>query len=209
MALLAGMLASGCATRRPESMIPPAPIARDIIWRIEEGDLLRVRVFGHAELDAEPTVNINGTALLPGLGRVAVAGMTSDSLEGLLNLRYAEKVVRGAAVQVTMQREITLYGAARAPGVYTAPPGMSLLSFLARNSGMQGQVPTVYLETADGTRMSLPKEARLGTIDIHRGDALVVEESSWFLRNQGAINATNLVMGIVTTVLALGVAVSR
>jgi polysaccharide export outer membrane protein len=209
MALLAGLLASGCATRRPESIIPPAPIARDVIWRIEEGDVLRVRVFGHADLDAEPTVNMGGTALLPGLGRVAVAGLTADSLEGLLNVRYAERVVRGAAVQVTMEREITLYGAARAPGVYSASPGTSILSFMARNSGMQGQMPDVFLEKADGSRMSLPKEARLGTIDIHRGDALVVSEASWFMRNQGAITAMNLVVGIVTTILTLGVAVSR
>jgi polysaccharide export outer membrane protein len=211
MALLAGLLASGCAARRPESIVPPAPVARDVIWRVEEGDLLRVRVFGHADLDAEPTVSANGTALLPGLGRVAVVGLTSDSLEGLLNARYSEKVVRGAAVQVTMQREITLYGAARTPGVYAAPPGMSILSFMARYGGAQaqGDLPDVYLETADGRRLSLPKEARLGTIDIHRGDALIVTEPSWFIRNQTALSATALVVSMLTTVLTLGFAVSR
>jgi polysaccharide export outer membrane protein len=209
--LLAGLLASGCATRRPEAIVPQAPVAREIIWRVEEGDILRIRVFGHADLDAEPTVSANGTALLPGLGRVSVVGLTSDSLEGLLNARYAEKVVRGAAVQVTMQREITLFGAARAPGVYTASPGMSLLSFMARYGGAQaqGQMPYVYLETADGRRMSLPKEARLGTIDIHRGDALIVTESSWFVRNQTTLAAASLVISMLTTILTLGFAVSR
>jgi protein involved in polysaccharide export with SLBB domain len=211
MAVLAGLLATGCATRRPESIVPQAPIARDIVWRVEEGDLLRVRVFGHPDLDAEPIVGANGTALLPGLGRVPVAGLTSDSLEGLLNARYAEKVVRGAAVQVTMQREITLYGAARAPGVYAAPPGMSILSFMARYGGTQaqGEMPDVFLETADGRRLALPKEARLGTIEIHRSDALIVAESSWFVRNQNAITATSLVISMVTTILTLGFAVSR
>ena len=211
MALLTGLLASGCATRRPESVVPPAPVSRDVIWRVEEGDLLRVRVFGHPDLDAEPIVSGNGTALLPGLGRVGVSGLTSDSLEGLLNARYAEKVVRGAAVQVTMQREITLYGAARAPGVYAAPPGMSILSFMARYGGTQaqGQMPDVFLETSDGRRMSLPKEARLGTIEIHRGDALIVSESSWFVRNQNTLAATSLVISMLTTILTLGFAVSR
>jgi hypothetical protein len=209
--LLAGLFAGACATRRPEAMIPPAPISRDIIWRVEEGDLLRVRVFGHPELEAEPTVSANGTALLPGLGRVVVAGLTSDSLEGLLNVRYSEKVVRGAAVQVTMQREITLYGAARSPGVYTAPPGMSILSFMARYGGMQagGEMPEVQLETADGRRLSLPKEARLGTIEMHRGDALIVAESSWFVRNQNTIAATSLVVSMLTTILGFGLSVSR
>jgi polysaccharide export outer membrane protein len=211
MVLLAGLFASACASRRPEAIVPPAPIARDIIWRVEEGDLLRVRVFGHAELDAEPTVSLNGTALLPGLGRVAVAGLTSDSLEGLLNARYSERVVRGAAVQVTMQREITLYGAARSPGVYAAPPGMSILSFMARYGGAQaqGEMPDVYLETSDGRRMSLPREARLGTIELHRGDALIVTESSWFVRNQNVLTATNLVVSLLTTILTLSFAVSR
>jgi polysaccharide export outer membrane protein len=211
VALLLGLLAGGCATRSPEVIMPPAPVAPDIIWRVEEGDLLRVRVFGHSDLDSEPTVSPNGTALLPGLGRLSVIGLSTDSLEGLLGARYSEKVVRGAAVQVTMQRELTLYGASRTSGVFPASPGMTLLSFMARYGGSQvsGEMPEVRLETLAGQRMSLPREARLGALNLHRGDALIVVESSWFIRNQNVIAATSLVVSILTTILTLGFALSR
>jgi uncharacterized lipoprotein YajG len=32
---------TGCATRRPESLTPLAPVASQIIWKIEEGDMLK------------------------------------------------------------------------------------------------------------------------------------------------------------------------
>lgn len=210
---VAGMtvLLSACATRRPETILPTAPVAQSVIWRIEEGDLLKTRVFGHSELDADPTVSPTGTAFFPGLGRVQVLGLTTDSLEVLLNAQYAAQVVRGAAVQVTMQRELTLVGAARLPGVYAASPGLTILSFVARSGGQisQGEVPPLRLEKADGSRYLLPREARLGSIDIHRNDALVVAEQGFFQRNQAFITGASLVVNMISTLVGVTLLVSR
>ena len=55
---------AGCATRRPEAMIPLAPVAGSVIWRLEEGDLIKTRIYGQAELTGEPIVTTNGTRAL-------------------------------------------------------------------------------------------------------------------------------------------------
>lgn len=207
--LVAGIVA-GCATRHPEALAPVAPVAASIIWRIEPGDVLRSRVFRNPELDAEPTVSPNGTAFFPGLGRIAVAGISLDSLEAMLNARYAT-LVREPAVQVTMNRDITLYGQIRSPGVYAADPGMTMLALVAKAGGQtsSGASSEVILETSDGRQLLLPREARLGTLDVHRGDAVRFADQSFFLRNATTIGASSLVITTLSTLIGLVLLVSR
>jgi protein involved in polysaccharide export with SLBB domain len=154
---------------------------------------------------------MTGTAFFPGLGRISVAGLSIDSLESMLNTRYATQVVRGAAVQVTMTRELTLYGSVRAPGVYAASPGMTILGFVAKSGGQTsaGASPEAHLETADGRRFLLPREARLGTIEMHRTDALVLAEQGFLQRNASTIGAASLFVSMLSTLVSVALLVSR
>jgi polysaccharide export outer membrane protein len=180
------------------------------VWRVEEGDVIKARVYREPDLSSEPTVAANGTAYFPGIGRIAVGGLTIDSLEALLNAKY-ETVVRSPAVQVTMQRDITLYGQVRIPGVYPVDPGMTMMGLLAKAGGQSGQggTPEVTLQTSDGRRLLLPAEARLGNLDIHRRDAVYLAEQSFFLRNSASITATSLVVSTLSTLIGLVLVVSR
>ena len=208
-------LVVGCATRHPEALASLAPIAATNIWRIEEGDLLKTKVFRNAELNAEATVAPNGTAFFPGLGRLHVAGLSADSLEALLNARYA-MLVKEPAVQVTMQREVTLLGQVRLPGVYAVDPGSTLLALAARAGGQTGINGTagsgtmeLRLETADGRRLLLPREARLGAIDVHKTDAINLAEQGFFNRNASTIQASSLVVSTLSGLIGLILILSR
>lgn len=205
------LLSAACATRRREGIIPVAPVSAGVVWVIEEGDLLKVRVYRNEGYNGEPVVSANGTAFFAGLGRVAVGGLTIDSLEALLNARYGT-LVREPAVQVSVQREITMYGQIRAPGVYAADPATTLLALVARaggQSGSGGGSPEVTLEKADGRRFLLPREARLGSLDIHRQDAVYFADQSFFLRNATAIQASSVVVTTLSALLGLILTVSR
>ncbi len=207
---VAAALLAGCATRYPASLAPVAPIASSVIWRIEPGDALKMRVFRNPELDADPNVTANGTAYFPGIGRIPVAGLSLDSLESVLNARYAT-LVRDPAVQVTMTRDLTLYGQIRTPGVYPAEPGATILSLIARAGGQAGSsgTPDVTLETADGRVLTLPREARLGTLDLHRTDAILFTESSFIVRHSGTIQASSVIATTISTLISLILIVSR
>ena len=205
----------GCTARHPEALAPMAPVAATNIWRLEPGDLIKTRVFRNQDLSAEPIISPNGTAYFPGLGRLVVTGITVDSLEVVLNARYGT-LVRDPAVQVTMQREVTLYGQIRAPGVYAVDPGLTLLGLAARaggQTGTSGQTSggglEVILETSDGRRLNLPREARLGTIDLHRTDAIYLADRAFLARNASGIQVSSLVVTSLSAVIGLILVLTR
>lgn len=204
------LMTAACATRRREGIIPVAPVSPGVVWVIEEGDILKTRVYRNEGYNSEPVVASNGTAFFSGLGRMAVAGLKLDSLEALLNARYGT-LVREPAVQVSLQREITMYGQIRAPGVYAADPSTTLLALVARAGGQAGSggTPEVTLEKSDGTRFLLPREARLGSLDIHRTDAVYFADQSFFLRNATAIQASSVVVSTLSALLGLLLTLSR
>lgn len=211
LAAVVGLVLAGCATRRPEVVPEAAPVAATTVWRVEEGDVLQTKVFRSPDLSADPTVGADGSAFFPALGRVHVAGLALDSLERVLNARYATLLRGEPSVQVTMLREITLYGQIRVPGVYAAGPGTTLLGLLARAGGPIGGVmtPAASLQTSDGRRLTLPGEARLGAIDLHRSDAIYLSERSFFLRNSTTIGAASLIVSTLTALMGVVLLVSR
>jgi protein involved in polysaccharide export with SLBB domain len=204
--LCAALASAGCAVRSAPSTRAAMVPAPGLIWKLEEGDMVKTKVYTSPDLSSEAIVNSNGTAFFPAVGRIPVAGLTVDSLETLLNTRYSTQVVRNAAVQVTMTRDITLYGQVRSPGIYAADPTMTLIGLMARAGGPSSFTttpPDVFIETSSGQRLTLPREARLGSIDVHRRDAIYFDEQSFSVRNGPAIAATSLVVNIISAMLSL------
>ncbi len=186
------------------------PMSRAIVWRVAEGDIIHVRVYREQDLSGDSPVNLDGSAYFPGVGRLHVAGLSLDSLQDLLQSRYAKFIV-DAAVDVTMQRDIVLYGQARAPGVYLVDPGMTVLGLLSKAGGAagNGKTPILTLVKADGRQFVLPTEGRLAMMDITRDDAIYVQESDYFVRNQTTLQAVALVVGVAASALSLILILTR
>lgn len=203
LALLTVALA-GCATRRPELLTPMAPVSLTPVWRLEVGDQVKTRIYREPDLAGEATVAANGTAYFPGLGRVAVTGMTLDSLQADLASRYSKMVV-DAAVDATFQRDVVIYGQVRIPGVYPVDPGMTVLALLAKAGGASGpgRTPLLTLFKADGRQLTLPREARLSQIDITHGDAVFVQDETFLGRNAQNLSAFTILVGATVTLLSL------
>ena len=203
-------LVSACATRHPESIAPVAPVSANTVWRIEDGDLIKTKVYREPELSSDATVSPNGTAFFPGLGRVAVAGLSVDSVEALLNTRYAQ-LLREPAVQVVLQRDLILNGQVRSPGIYGVDPNSTLQGLLARAGGPINPNSTseIVIETMDGRRLMIPREVRMGTIELSRRDAIVVTDQSFITRNSTTISAASLVVSMLSTIISLVLIVSR
>jgi protein involved in polysaccharide export with SLBB domain len=208
-ALLA-FVPSACATRRPETSIAAVPISRTVVWKVSEGDQLRVRIYREPDLSGESAVAVGGTAYFVGVGRVSVEGLTLDALQAELSARYAKFLVE-AAVDVTMQRDIVVYGQVRTPGVFLVDPSMTVLGLLAKAGGASGmgRSPLLTLVKADGRQYRLPREARLSTMDITRNDAVFVQEESVWARNQQSFGAITLGVTLVTSILGLILVLTR
>lgn len=208
-ALLA-FVPSACATRRPETSIAAVSISRTVVWKVSEGDQLRVRIYREPDLSGESAVAVGGTAYFVGVGRVSVEGLTLDSLQAELSARYAKFLVE-AAVDVTMQRDIVVYGQVRTPGVFLVDPSMTVLGLLAKAGGASGmsRSPLLTLVKADGRQYRLPREARLSTMDITRNDAVFVQEESVWARNQQTFGAITLGVTLVASILGLVLVLTR
>jgi len=208
--VLVTLVAGGCATRRPPVQMTEMPVSRTIVWRVEEGDALRVKIYREPDLSGETAVNVGGTAYLAGIGRINVEGLSLDSLQTDLAARYGRFLV-DPAVDVTVQRDIVVYGQVRAPGVYLVDPGMTVLGLLSKAGGAsgQGRDPILTLVKADGQQYRLPREARLATMNISRSDAVFVQEASVFARNQQSLGALTLAVTLATSILGLLLILAR
>jgi polysaccharide export outer membrane protein len=207
LALLAG---ASCTPRTLSTTIPPMPVSRVVVWRIAEGDVISVRIYREQDLSGDSPVNLDGSAYFPGVGRLHVAGLSLDSLQNLLQGHYATFIV-DATVDVTMRRNVVLYGQARAPGVYLVDPGVTVLGLLSKAGGAagNGRTPILTLVKADGRQFTLPTEGRLAMMDITRDDAIYVQEGDFFVRNQTTLQAVALVVGVAASALSLILILTR
>jgi polysaccharide export outer membrane protein len=115
----------------------PATIAKD--YRLGPNDLLDVEVLDAENLRRTVRVNAAGAVSLPLVGRVEVAGLTSQEAEDRIAARYAEKYLQNPQVSIFIKEftseRITIEGAVARPGIFPLTGRMTLLRALALAGG--------------------------------------------------------------------------
>jgi protein involved in polysaccharide export with SLBB domain len=201
LACAALLVLAGCATRHPAAQQPTAKVNASPVWRIEIGDIIRTKVYREPELSGDAIVTESGSAFVAGLGRVKVVGMTLDSLQADMQARYSKLVV-DPAVDVQFTRELLVYGQVRSPGPVVVDQSTTVLGMLSKSGGSTGggRAPFVYLVKHDGRLLGLPRDARLSSIDISRGDAVYVQDEDFLIRNQATLGGIWQVAQVFTVV---------
>lgn len=191
--MAAFLLLAACAPHTPVALAP----LPDRPWTVLPGDEVRVRVYREPELSGQWIVNGRGEALLPGLGRLLVAGLTVDSLTDLISRGYSRRIV-DAVVDVGIVRYLPVLGEVRSPGAYAVEPTNTVQQLVARAGGLRStslRSPTILLQKGrDGTRHALSVDQRLDRIPIDDGDAvLVLDPNSWERRVDSIVRYGSLV----------------
>lgn len=152
---------------------------------IRPGDTIRLRIWREPDLSGDFAVDVGSVATLPRLGPVPVGSMTPDSLRSFLLAEFA-KYLRNPTVEVTVLRRITVLGAVRNPGVYSADPTMTVAQVLALAGGVSpdGKRDRVQL-IRDGNPLDLNLQpgTHMMTTALRSGDQLYVPQRSWISRN--------------------------
>lgn len=180
--VLAALSISGCTPRNPRALAPQVEVSRGVTWRVSEGDVITWRVYNDAALSGNGIVSADGTVYAIGLGRVPVAGLSLDSLKMVFAERY-DKIIRDAAVDATVQRDLVVYGPTRAMALVLSDPSLTVLALLAKAGTQGGQSPIVSLVHPNGSRELMPRDARIGSINVTRADGIYVESSEFLARN--------------------------
>lgn len=203
-ALVALALLAACGRSRPA--VSPIPVSMMEPWTTQPGDQIKVSVWREPELSGDLFVQNDGTAIFPALGRIKVGGLTADSLNALLIDRFRDRIVN-TPVDVMLVRPLPVFGSVRAPGVYPVDPTATAIQLIARAGGTVGAegLPRVQLLRFDGSRLNLTVEQSLGAFNLRSGDAIFVQDQSWWIRNQRQINTAAAVSTIVASVISIAI----
>lgn len=201
------MLAFGSAACVPAvpraSTVLPSPRA-GIGWLVEPGDVVRLHNWGAPEQSGDLLVNEHGVVLVPSVGRLAVAGAPTDSVERQIVRAYAGRI-DPSRVEVTILRPVAVVGGVRAPGVQLADPSSSVLSLIVRAGGAMraGGDTRVYLLRTGESAREVSLADRVADLGLRATDELYVQDPPFVVRNELAIRATFELLQFTASLITL------
>lgn len=151
-ALLSGavLLVAGCASREPLALsgeqayaVMPAGVANNrsrLEYEIGPLDVLSITVFQEKDLTIEEVpVDASGDILFPLIGRVEVAGHTSQQVSAEIARRLEERFLVNPQVSVLVKtavsQKVTVDGQVKQSGVYPLQGEMTLMQAVALAQG--------------------------------------------------------------------------
>lgn len=174
--LLVPMLAA-CASTRPSTYL----VDTKGPYQLDTGDVVRVSVYGDAELSKSYRVDDNGAIAFPLVGPVQVRGATTANAASRLAGALANGYMRNpdVAVEVEQYRPFFIQGEVRTSGQFPYVFGMTARAAISTAGG--------FTDTADRNKVLVYRrqgtEMVKGGVDldfpIYPGDTIVVNER-WF-----------------------------
>lgn len=114
--------------------------APNAAYRLGPGDVVEIQIFEVEELSKPAVVSPDGAVLLPLIGAVPVAGMTTGEAAARLRALYANNLIRDPQIAVTVKeyhsQPVAVLGAVTRPGVYQLRGRRRLTDVLALAEGL-------------------------------------------------------------------------
>ena len=135
-------------------------------YMVGEGDVLKISVYGHADLTTTERVSGEGNIIFPLLGQVGVDGLTVSGISDFIGKRLADGYIISPQVSVFVvefrSRKSMIMGEVVKPGLYELKGRMSMLELISIAGGLTkdaGDVATIK-------RQSLGGKSEIITIDL-------------------------------------------
>ena len=149
-------------------------------YRVNPGDVIEIRVYGHNELDVRTKVSPDGCVGMLFLGQVSVGGRTiveaRDAIEKGLGMYIKHPVVGVTVLQVDSETA-TVSGACATPGLYPISASTRLSDVYAQAGGTAVRLfHGISIDVADLEHSLLIRDGKILPVDFQRaiehGDAL-------------------------------------
>lgn len=157
--------------------VPPA-VATAQDYRIGPGDILRVNVFGQADLSQTVVVEPNGTFAFPFIGAVNAKDATTAEVETQIRTRLSKGYIRDSQVSVAVQevrsKVVFVVGEVARPGTYPLPRETRLVEILSKAgplSANAGSEVLVVRPSRPVDRPVLPQEVAASTKGNPKADS--------------------------------------
>lgn len=150
-------------------------------YALDTGDVVRVTVYGDAELSKSYRVDDGGAIALPLVGPIRVRGLTTQAAASSVTAALAQGYIRepSVAVEIEQYRPFFIQGAVKTGGQFAYVYGMTVRAAISTAGG--------FSDTADRTRAIIYRrqgdQMVKGTVDldfpIYPSDTITIAER-WF-----------------------------
>ena len=170
-------------------LLPGLALAQGELYQVGPGDVLKLQIYGEAELSGNHTVAENGTLDIPLIGSVLVEGRSTPDISADLTRRLSDGFLVAPQVHVQVEsylsQPVQVLGAVRRPGTFYLDGPTGLLGILAEAGGVlseNSQEVRVTRAGEDGAMVvNLEVLVSGGTADLRlqSGDIIFVSEGEF------------------------------
>jgi protein involved in polysaccharide export with SLBB domain/glycosyltransferase involved in cell wall biosynthesis len=188
---------AACARQAtPSAALPPldaplpAPPGQAGPYRLQPGDLLRIKFMYHPELDVKVPIRPDGGVTLQVGGNIHAAGLTTDELERVIVERTSDRLREpevSVLVAQTADLKVYVMGEVRLPGIVNFREGITPLQAIADRGGFSevARVDSVLRlspseDEYQGTRLDFSRPLEAGSpegVQLRAGDVLYIPRS--------------------------------
>ncbi len=172
-------------------------------FTLEQGDVIRVKIWREKDLDGDYQVDETGDITLPLLGARRVIGVPWSALRDSLLVAYRREL-KAPSVSLVPLRRVFVLGEVTKPGKYLADPTLNLGGIVALAGGASPQGDLGRLRIVRHGEVIARGAALDGATvpDIRSGDEIFVDQRSWFDRNStfvasAAISVASIIITLV------------
>src|SRR5258708_31517423 len=130
-AIAFSMFLVGCVPAVPIAPTVQPTVRGESLWRVEPGDVIRLRTWLTVDQSGDLPVNERGQVLVPNVGRLTVIGLAPGAVEAQIIRAYAGRL-DSSRVEVTFLRPVSVVGGGKSPGVQLPDPSPAVLSLISR-----------------------------------------------------------------------------
>ncbi|MBX3172995.1 MAG: polysaccharide biosynthesis/export family protein [Gemmatimonadaceae bacterium] len=182
----------------------PAQAAASPEFALRPGDVLQLFHWRDSLLRGDFPIEVDGSVVLPLLGRRSVTGRPWSSVRDSLGAAYAREL-RAPDLRITPLRRVFVLGFVRQPGILLADPNTTIAGAIAMAGGASadGDLRRVRVRR-DGAVLAerVSVESDLVRADVRSGDEVFVDRRGWFDRNSAfMVSAIVGLAGIVVTLI--------
>lgn len=179
---------------------PMSPMGRAALEHPKPGDHLFLQILGDTSIVETVMVDHRGNVPLPMLGVVNVSGIAIGDVPDSIRARYA-KYLRNPAIEVRVDRRVTVDGEVTKPDVYYIDLATTLRDLIAQAGGLTPSANARKVAIVhDGKRTPVPdwQTNDSTALALRSGDEVVVGRRNWLELNAlGALSAAALLVSVV------------
>jgi protein involved in polysaccharide export with SLBB domain len=186
------LAAAALVPARAQTPLPAAPLpgvdTTASPLAIRPGDVVRIMVWGHAELSGEFPIDENYNLLYPLIGAINVRSLNVSQLRERLDTELSQLFQRPFLTLTPLFR-VAVLGEVVKPGLYSVDPTLTVFDLLALAGGPQrtaNQRGLQLIRGGENIHVSLEPAAiarsTLRELGVRSGDQLLMPRS-WFTRD--------------------------